>query len=61
VRPLLVKVNVVPSSASLVTLMMEALRSSKTSVVIRATRRNIPVGFIVHCSEHCRPPEPGNM
>jgi hypothetical protein len=33
--------NVVPSSPILVTLMMEALRSSETSVLTRATRRNI--------------------
>jgi hypothetical protein len=38
---LLVTTNVVPSSPSLVTLMMEALRSSETSVLTRATRRNI--------------------
>jgi hypothetical protein len=33
--------NVVPSSPILVTLMIEALRSSETSVLTRATRRNI--------------------
>jgi hypothetical protein len=31
----------VPSSANLVTLMMEALSSTETSVLTRATRRNI--------------------
>jgi hypothetical protein len=31
-----------PSLPILVTLMMDALRSSDTSVVTRATRRNIP-------------------
>jgi hypothetical protein len=34
--------NVVPSSLILVTLMMETLRSFETSVLTRATRRNIP-------------------
>jgi hypothetical protein len=42
VRRLLVTANVVSSSPNLVTLMMEALRSSETSVLLRATRRNIP-------------------
>jgi hypothetical protein len=39
---LLVTANVVSSSPILVTLMMEAIRSSETSVLTRATRRNIP-------------------
>jgi hypothetical protein len=39
---LLVTANVVPSSPILVTLMMEAIRSSETSVVTRATRRHSP-------------------
>jgi hypothetical protein len=38
---LLVMANV-PSSQILVTLMMEAISSSETSVLTRATRRNIP-------------------
>jgi hypothetical protein len=38
---LLVTANGVPSSPILVTLMMEAIRSSETSVLIRSTRRNI--------------------
>jgi hypothetical protein len=41
VRRLLVTADVVPSLPILVTLMMEALCSSETSVLTRATRRNI--------------------
>jgi hypothetical protein len=41
VRRLLVTANVVPSAPVLVNLMMEALRSSETSVFTRDTRRNI--------------------
>jgi hypothetical protein len=38
----LVAVNVVPSSLILFTLMMKAIRSSETLVLIRAIRRYIP-------------------
>jgi hypothetical protein len=48
VRRLLVTANVVPSSPILVTLMMEALRSSETLVLIRATCRNIPEDDILY-------------
>jgi hypothetical protein len=39
---LLVTADVVPSSPILVTLTIEAIHSSKTIVLTRATRRNIP-------------------
>jgi hypothetical protein len=48
VRQFLITADVVPSAPILVTLIMEALRSSEWSVLARAPRRNIPEDGSLH-------------
>jgi hypothetical protein len=48
VRRLLVTANVVLGSSILVTLVIEAIRSSETFVLTRATRRNIQEDGVLH-------------
>jgi hypothetical protein len=45
---LLVAANVIPSSVILSALMMQAIRSYQTSVLIGAARRHIPEDGILH-------------
>jgi hypothetical protein len=52
VRRLLVTVNVVPSTPNLVTLMMDELSSSETSILTTSARRNMPEDTILHSHRH---------
>jgi hypothetical protein len=48
VRRFLVTATIVPSSQIFLTLVMEALSTSETSVLTKATRRNSPEDEILH-------------
>jgi hypothetical protein len=52
VRRLLFTANIVPSLPILVTLIMEAIRSSETTVHTKATVRYIPEDDILHSHRH---------